>query len=206
MHIHATDVVLFLHIFVAIVTFGVAGVLLVSLSQMKAATDMAVLRSWARVAARCGPLFPILVLILIGLGAWLIGLSHKQFSWTDGWVLSAVVGLVLMEAYGGAVLAPADKKLSALVDASPDGPVSAEVRREVLNPMVWAGSYGNTGVALGILFTMPTKPAAPLPIIIDAGLGIIGIVVGLRLAAAPATAPVAEPAAAQVAEPAIESA
>src|SRR5581483_9604519 len=45
MHIHGTDVVLFLHIAVAIFTFGVAGVLLTCLQQMRQADSMAALRS-----------------------------------------------------------------------------------------------------------------------------------------------------------------
>ena len=182
MHIHGTDVVLFLHIFTAIVTFGVAGVLLLSLSQLKRASDVATVRIWARISARTGPMFPILVLILIALGAWLIGISHKEFKWSDGWVLTAVITLVIMEGYGGMVLAPADKKLSAAVDAAPDGPVPTEIRHEILNPMVWGGAYGNTGAALGILFTMPTKPSGPTAIAIVAGAAVVGVLVGLRLA------------------------
>lgn len=186
MHIHGHDVVLFLHIFVAIVTFGVAGVLLLALSQMKSATDIATLRIWTRISARTGPMFPVLVLILIGLGAWLIALSDGEFKWSDGWVLTAVVTLVLMEAYGGMVLAPADKKLSAAVAATPDGPVPAEIHREVRNPMVWAGAYGNTLAALGILFTMPTKPVGWGAVLIVAVASVVGIGIGLRLASAPA--------------------
>jgi hypothetical protein len=188
-HIHGEDVVLFLHIFAAIVTFGVAGVLLLSLAQLKAATDIGTVRIWARISARTGPIFPILVLILIGLGGWLIGISDSKFSWSDGWVLTSVITLVLMEAYGGLVMAPADKKLSAAVNSMPDGPVPAEIRHEVLNPMVWAGAYGNTGAALGILFTMPTKPTGAGAIIIVGGAALIGIVIGLRLATAEAKAP-----------------
>jgi hypothetical protein len=188
-HVKLVDVVLFMHIFIAIATFGVAIVLLLSLHQMKRAATVEVLHSWERVAARCGPLFPVLVLVLIGLGAWLIHLSGGEFRWSDGWVDTAVVGLVLMEAYGGAVLAPADKKLGELVAAAAPGPVPENVRAAVRSPKVWAGSYGNTGTALGILFTMPTKPEAPWPIVIVAGMGILGILLGLRLSEAFETAP-----------------
>jgi hypothetical protein len=87
-----------------------------------------------------------------------------------------------MEGYGGMVLAPADKKLSAAVTAAPDGPVPAEIRREVLNPMVWAGAYGNTLAALGILFIMPTKPSGAAAVVIVAAAAVIGVIVGVRLA------------------------
>lgn len=196
MHIHGVDVVLFLHIGVAIFTFGVAGLLLTCLQQMRTAGSVETLRSWARLSHRIEPWFPILVLVLIVLGAWLIGLSHKEFSWSDGWVLTAVITLVVMEGYGGAVLAPNGKKLHAAVDAAPDGPVPAEVRSQVMNPLVWAGAWGNTGLAVGILFDMPTKPAGIWAVLIVVVLGAVGVGIGLRLCGAGAlqAAPVAAPA------------
>lgn len=76
MQIHLVDVVLFLHIAVAVLAFGVAGLLLTALSQMRSAQSVAVLRTWQRMSHRVEPWFPILVVVLIGLGAWLIALSH----------------------------------------------------------------------------------------------------------------------------------
>lgn len=195
-----TDVVLFLHIGVAIAAFSVAAVLLVSMSQMRKAENVSVLRSWARVAHRAEPMFPILVLVLIVLGAWLIHLSGSEFSWSDGWVITAVVALVLMEAFGGIVLAPAGKKLHETVEATPDGVVPSDIRAMVLNRAVWAGSYGNTGAALGILFTMPTKPSGVWSVVIVAALTIAGVAIGLRLAGAPDTRSVTSSAQPQLAD------
>jgi hypothetical protein len=182
MHMTLANFVLFLHIGVAIFTFGVAGVLLVSMSQMRKAESVAVLRSWVRVAHRIEPMFPILVLVLIVLGGWLIHLSGGDFRWSNGWVITSVVALVLMEAYGGIVLAPAGKKLHQTVEAAADGPVSPEVRAVVMDRAVWAGSYGNMATALGILFLMPTKPSGPWSIAIVGIVGLAGVVTGLHLA------------------------
>jgi hypothetical protein len=190
MHIHGVDVVLFLHIAVAVFTFGVAGLLLTSLTQMRRAESVAVLRSWERVSHRTEPLFPVLVLVLIVLGGWLIGLSHKDFSWSDGWVMTSVITLVIMEGYGGAVLSRNGKKLHAMVEALPDGPVPHEVRTAVMNPLVWAGAWGETGLAIGILFLMPTKPSGAWSVVIVAVAGLIAVAIGYRLsmpAAVPAT-------------------
>ena len=184
MHVTLTDVVLFLHIFIAVIAFAVAAILHVSMLQMRGATQISVLRSWARVSARAEPLFPVLVLILIGLGAWLIHLSGGEFRWSDGWVVTAVVGLVLMEAYGGIVLAPNGKKLHELVDHQPDGPVSADVHAQVMKKEVWAGAFGETGTALGILFIMPTKPIGGWAVAIVTVVGLAGALLGLRLAGA----------------------
>lgn len=190
MHIHGYDVVLFLHIGIAIFTFGVAGVLLTALQQMRTAESVGTLRSWERVSHRIEPWFPILVLVLIVLGGALIGMSHKEFSWGDGWVITAVVGLVIMEGYGGMVLAPNGKKLHAMVESAPDGPVPPEVRAQIMNPLVWIGAWGNTGVAVGILFTMPTKPSGAWSAVIVAVVGAVGIGLGYRLSGAAARTPV----------------
>lgn len=187
MDITLVDVVLFLHVVVAVVTFGIASILLTGMVQMRSAREMSVLRSWAGVTGRIEPAFPILVLILIGLGAWLIRLSHGAFHWSDGWVVTSIVGLVAMEAYGGIVLAPAGKRLHSLVAGQQDGPVPAELRTAVLNRAVWAGAFGNTGTALGILFLMPAKPAGPAAVIIVIAATLAAVAIGLGLVrAAPA--------------------
>lgn len=180
MHIHGADVVLFLHIAVAVFTFAIAGILLTGLAQMRRAESIAVLRSWGRLTHMVEPWFPVLVAVLIALGAWLIALSKKEFSWSDGWVLTSVITLVIMEAYGGAVLAPNGKKLHAMLEAAPDGPVPDEIRGAVMNPLVWAGAWGETGLATGILFIMPTKPSGAWSVVIVAIIGLLAVAIGYR--------------------------
>ena len=186
MHIHGVDVVLFLHIAVAVFAFAVAGLLLTSLSQMRAAESIAVLRSWHRLAHRVEPWFPVLVLVLIALGGWLIALSHREFSWSDGWVLTAVVTLVIMEGYGGAVLAPRSKRLHAIIEGSAAGPVPDDVHAMVMDPLVWVGAWGEMGLATGILFLMPTKPSGAWSVVIVAAIGLVAVGIGWRLSRAPA--------------------
>jgi hypothetical protein len=187
MGITLVGVVLFLHVAVAVVTFGIASILLTGMVQMRSAREMSVLRSWAGVNGRIEPAFPVLVLILIGLGAWLIHLSQGEFRWSDGWVVTSIVALIVMEAYGGIVLAPAGKRLHSLVAAQQDGPVPPQIRVAVLSRAVWAGAFGNTGTALGILFLMPTKPAAPAAVVIVIAATLVATAIGLGLVrAAPA--------------------
>lgn len=181
MDIHLVDVVLFVHIAVAVVAFAVAGLLLTALAQMRTADTVAVLRTWQRSAHRVEPWFPILALALLALGGWLIALSHREFRWSDGWVLTAVATLVIMEVYGGAVLAPNSKRLHTMIENIPDGPVPGHVYTAVMNPLVWAGTWGETGLAAGILFLMPTKPAGAWSIAIVAVVGLIAVVIGWRL-------------------------
>ena len=161
MHIHAVDVVLFLHIAAAVFAFVVAGLLLTALAQMRRAQSVAVLRSWQDLAHRIEPWFPIVILVLIGLGAWLIALSHNEFSWSDGWVVTSVATLVIMLAYGGAILAPNGKRLHAMIEDTPEGSVPDQVHAAVMNPLVWAGLWGEMGLGAGICSSC--RPSRPEP-------------------------------------------
>jgi hypothetical protein len=178
---HLADVVLFVHIAVAIAAFGVAAVLLTGLAQMRSARNMSTLRSWSGIVHRAEPMFPILVVVLIGLGAWLIALSDGEFAWSQGWIIVTLVGLVIMEGFGGAVLAPAGKRLHALIDAEPDGPVSPELRAAITEPVTWIGGYVNTGIATGIVFLMATKPNAWISIVVVVVAAALAAGIGARL-------------------------
>ena len=181
MDIHAVDVVLFLHIAAAVFAFGVAGLLLTALAQMRRAQSVAVLRSWQHVAHRIEPWFPILIVVLIGLGGWLIALSHSEFSWSDGWVITSVATLVIMLAFGGAILGPNGKRLQAMIEDTPEGSVPDQIHAAVMNPLVWAGSWGEMGLAAAILFLMPTKPSGAASVVIVAVVGLLAVAIGWQL-------------------------
>jgi len=196
---HLVNVVLFLHIFIALAAFGCATLVHVWQGVSKGATSTATLKAWSPVMHRIEPLFPILALILFGLGAWLIGLSDGEFSWGDGWVIASIVGLFAMEAAGGAVLAPGGKKLHAAIMSAPDGPVDASLRALVLDRAVWAVGVFETATALGIVYLMTNKPSGLASALIVAACALVGAAIGAAAAGEPASAPLATsaPAAAQ---------
>lgn len=145
MDITLSGVVLFLHIGVAIGAFMIAGVLHTALQVMARVSTVQELRPWSRVLHRLEPLFPFFALVLFGLGAWLVHLEGDEgIGWSSGWVITAVVALVVVEALGGAVLAPRGKQLVALVDAAADGPVPDDVRAATKDPAVWHLAHVST--------------------------------------------------------------
>ena len=186
------DVVLFLHIFAALFTFGVAGVMHVLLTRLRAANQVRQLREHMPVLHAAGPLFPAGALALFALGGWLVQLSDEKIQWSDGWVLTAIVSLVAMEAVGGAVIARHSARLEQAVEAAPDGPVSAELRALALDRGIWLGAHFSTAVALGIVFLMTVKPsgaASFVVIVIAAIAGLASALPFLRTAPAGAAAP-----------------
>jgi hypothetical protein len=180
MHVKTAGVVLFLHITVAIVAFAMAGVLHTSLQVMGRARKVQDIRTWGVVAHKIEPLFPLMALLLLGLGAWLVHLGQQtddQFSFSTGWILTAIITLIAVEAIGGAVLAPRGKKLTGLIAAAPDGDVSDELRRAARDPLFWDMAHLTTFSFLGIVFVMAAKPdGAWTP-----AFPIVGAVVGVVL-------------------------
>jgi len=203
MHVTLAGVVLFLHIFVAIVAFMMAGVLHAALQALARARDIREARSWAMLMHRLDPLFPLAALLLLGLGAWLIHLSGGEFSWHDGWVITAVVSLVVIEGLAGARLAPKAKAIVAEIEQAGDGPISESLHRRIIDPLAWhVGHIATFGFA-GVVFLMAAKPSgAWSPVIVVIG-AVIGVVLsGAQLRALPpggAAVPVQRPQSAETA-------
>lgn len=65
-------VVLFLHIAVVLIAFGISSVLHTSEWSIASATSVAEIRTLRRTPKRLEPLFPLLIVTLFGLGAWLL--------------------------------------------------------------------------------------------------------------------------------------
>ena len=162
MHIDLAGVVLFLHITVAILAFAMAGVMHTALQATARAGTVQELRSWGKAMHRIEPLFPIMALLLLGLGIWLVHLGEHtddNFRFSDGWVVTAIVTLVAIEAMGGAILAPRGKKLTKQIEESGDGPVSDEIHASTTDPAVWYAAHVTTFAFLGVVFIMAAKPS-----------------------------------------------
>lgn len=155
------DVVLFLHVLVLLLAFGIGATLHAGEWQARRATTVGELRGSVRMGHRLAALFPVMLLLLFGLGAWLIHLYDGAFDYQDGWVSTAIVAIVVLGGLGGGVLAPRAKRMDAMLDAAPAGdPLTAEMRAEVDDPVVWVVGHLNTFLALSVVYNMFTKPGA----------------------------------------------
>lgn len=175
MNITLGGFVLFLHIGVAIVAFMIAAVLHLSLHALSRAKTVGEMRPFAGFVHRLEPLLPILALALLGLGAWLIHLSDGEFKWSNGWIITAVTALVIIEGMAGALLAPRSKKLVAVIKAAPDGAVPENIRRASLDPMIWDIAHAATVGFLGVVFIMADKPSGGMATVIVVVAAAIGV-------------------------------
>lgn len=180
MGVHVYTVALFLHVGVVILTFMIAAILHATINLLVRAETAEQARPLARVVHRLDPLFPILAIFIFGFGMWLIGASPKDAKWhfTDGWILTGFITLVVIEGLAGALLAPHAKKMVAAIEAAPAGPLSAEVRATTRDPFIWYVAHTATVGFLGVVFVMTNKPSGGVAVLAV----IIAVVVGLALA------------------------
>jgi hypothetical protein len=178
------DVVLFLHLMSAVFGFGVAAVAHTTLFRLRSATDMRQVRDELPVLEKSGPLFPIAGILLLALGAWLIQLSPSgdKFSYSDGWVLTGIVSLVVVEGVGGAVIGRRVKALVEKFGSVADGPLDAETRAQLTDRPVWVAAHFNTAVIAAVVLIMVTKPSGVGSVVTVAIGAVLGIVSALPFA------------------------
>src|ERR1041385_7252093 len=129
------DFVLFLHILVVLCAFALASAIHTAEILMRRAGSIAELRRLSK-PGRLGPAFGVIVLLLFGLGSWLIHLDKKteDFKYSDAFVWTAIVVLVFLFATGPTILGRHQKRLERALETAGDGPVTAELRAIALNP------------------------------------------------------------------------
>jgi hypothetical protein len=175
------DVVLSLHILAAIFGFGVAAVAHTTMFRLRNASTMQQVRNQLPILDKVGPLFPIAAVLLFAFGAWLIHLSpsDEKFHWSDGWVITAIVTLVVVEGVGGAVIGRGAKALSGKIESVPDGAVDPSTRVLLADKGIWIGSHFTTAAIASVVFVMVGKPSglgAVVTVLIGAAVGIVSAI------------------------------
>ncbi len=174
---HLYNVALFLHIATLLGAIGLGTTLHHAEWSTRRATTVGELRTITGVYRR-GIFFPFLILLLFGTGSWLLHLSKKQsdtFHFGDSWVWTAVVALAILMVTGGAIVGRHASRYAKLLAATPDGPMTPEVRAATFETTTWATSHLNTALAIAVVFNMTTKPSDDAGAIVVL---VIGIVVG----------------------------
>jgi hypothetical protein len=157
------------------------------------ARDVREMRSWAALLHRLEPLFPIAALLLLLLGAWLIHLSKGRIHWGDGWLLTSLISLIVVEAVAGVKLAPKAKAAVKAVEEVADGPVPDSLRRTAgLEPWIWYPSHVATFGFAAVVFLMAARPTGAWSVVIVIVGALIGVAVArLQLRALSAPTPIA---------------
>lgn len=178
------ELALFLHVMGAIGLFTGVGIVLAAMGGMRRAQAVAQVREWARVASTFDKLLPVGGIVLLVTGIYMA--TDLEY-WGDGWVDMALVLLLLLMVLGPAVNARRLGAIHKAADDAPDGPVPAELRARVLDPVLWTAMQAMTAVTVGIVFLMTVKPGmagSGATVVVTLALGLAASVPAWRRAAA----------------------
>ena len=149
-------VVLYIHLLSLFVGIGAASVLALCLFQLRGARELTDAVPWGRVAGKTGRLFPIAILGLFGSGAYM---TSDVWSWSTGWIVVAIVALVVLGLQGPLIAERSGKKLErALIENGP-GPLGENARRMTRYWGLWVIEFSAIGLVLAVVWNMTTKPS-----------------------------------------------
>lgn len=187
------DVVLFSHIAVLLFAFTLTGAIHVSQWLTVRAATVQEMRVLAK-PQRWGFLFAPVVALMLGLGGWLVKLSHdrsEHFSVSNGWAWSAAVVLILAFVLGIGLEGPHAERLGKTLAEAPDGPATPELLAQASEPLPWLAGHAIPFMILAVAANMVNKPGtavALLDIAVGAVVGVLIGLLGLRSARVPAAA------------------
>jgi hypothetical protein len=147
------SIAVFLHVVGALGIFAAIGLEWAGLTNLRRATDIAQVREWVRLLAAPRTIGgPAALLILV------TGIYMGVTRWGhQGWIIVALVGMVLVAALGGAI---AGRRIPAIVRElqAESGPVSTTLRRRLHDPALTVSLWVRTALLLGIVFLMSSRP------------------------------------------------
>jgi len=148
------SIAIFLHIVGALGIFAAIGLEWAGLSNLIRATDTTQVREWFRLLAAPRTLGgPSALLVLVS------GIYMSATRWGhQGWIIVALVGMVLVAALGGAI---AGRRIPAIVRElqAQSGPVSPTLRQRLDDPALTVSLWTRTALLLGIVFLMSVRPS-----------------------------------------------
>jgi hypothetical protein len=165
--------VLFLHLCSLLGAICTAALLHFAEARLREADTVAAIRVWSRMIGKGAKVFPLALLLLTGTGAYLV---DRRWTWSAGWIEAGLTGVVALFVVGAGVVGGRSRALRRELRDAADGalpPRLAYVAREHVGGIA---SWTNTGLALGIVFVMTTKPALPgslASLVVAAGLGAV---------------------------------
>ena len=123
---------------------------------------------WYMIAGKAARIFPVVIVLLLATGGYMM--SRGGYTWRDGWIVTGVLAALLLFAVGGVLGARGRAGARALAQgdpgAAPPAPDYVAARLSRLN----------TGIALGAMFVMVTKPSLVVSLAALVAAAIIGAV------------------------------
>ena len=180
----AYHIALFIHVVTLIVAASATAVTKLAVGRRIRARTVADALDWHNVLVSTSRAFPICLASFVITGAYMVSFGGKQ-AWSNGFVISGLVGVTFLLA-SGTYLGMKGRALKQVLETMAKEGADRPVPRMAPPRFVALLPVANTGVALGVVFDMVTKPAS---IATAVGAVVLGAALSVALArrkAAPA--------------------
>jgi hypothetical protein len=183
------SVLIFAHVVGAVVLFAALGIEVVSFRRLRRARTADQARTWMGPLGEAGRLGPVAMATILIAGVWMMALRWGP----EPWILTALVGLIVMAVLGAALTRRAMGRLGAALTREPDQ-LPAPFIALVGGPLA-VSIWLRVAIAVGILGLMTVKPNAlgSLAIMGAAVLVGIGAAIGLSRRKMPSSARPSKP-------------
>jgi hypothetical protein len=153
----AYALVLFLHILTFTAAYFLGGIATYAAYRLRDARTREEAAATLATLQRLGKLFPLAVVLLLLTGATL---AHWSWSFTDGWVIAGILGVIAIGVNGGAVIGARERALHAVLETHVPGPLNEDALAALPDQHWLVAEALNTAIATGVVLVMVLK--APL--------------------------------------------
>lgn len=181
--VNAYGVALFFHLLALFAAFAATALIGLAMRRVLTARAAGEALQWLGLAKTASHVFPVALLTLVASGAYMV---NDRWSWDAAWVDAGLAGVAFLALVGDQVAGRRAGAIARVLAADP----SASVPEVVRDPLWWAASNANPGVALGVVFAMVTKPSpagAAAALVVGGVLGALSAVPLRRVGGAPST-------------------
>lgn len=168
-------ITLFVHVLTLVVAASVTAITKLAVARRMRARTVGEMIDWHNVLTSAAKLFPICLVAFLITGSYMLSIAHV--SWSSGFVVAGLVGIVLLLA-SGIFLGIKGKGFGQMLDNLAKKGLDQPAPKLVPPPLLAALPWINACIALSVAFDMVTKPAS-VPVAL--GIVAIGIAIGAVL-------------------------
>jgi hypothetical protein len=172
-------IALFVHLLAVVVAAGATAVTKLAATRGARAKTVGEVLDWHNVLSSTAKLFPICLAAFVVTGFYMLSVAHMAI-WSSGFVVAGLVGVLLLFASGtflgmkGNALRQALEQIAAK-GADQPAPKMVPPAHVAALPLI------NTGISLGVVFDMATKPEGiPVALAVVALGGILGAAIAMK--------------------------
>jgi membrane protein implicated in regulation of membrane protease activity len=168
---------LFIHVVAVTGLFFGIGLELLHVTSLRRAQTVGQVQQLHIMDAILERLMPAATVLIIASGLFML---IKGWSWSAHWAEVAFVSVVLAAGLGSGVLGRKSKAIDVAAHNEPPGPISASLRAQIMDPVLYTATWVLAGLGIGILYLMTNKPET-VESIAAMVLAVIVAVAGARL-------------------------